>query len=257
VNVNLLVPRLSSALSLLLVAGALGACGPAYRANAMPTSATPASTTASPVQARQQGQRYVGVWALVDNANNLFNVRLRPDGRATSTAGIEGTPMAGSGSLRLEQLSEQGRWSVWGNGVRIDYRDGWTDALLMGPAGPVQWSWEPGADRLQPPSNSGKAVRLDGAVAEVVGVYSFQPAQTNLPPYSASLLSNGLAFNTIDRSAGGAWRLEGGRVVIDWISGWRTSFVPQPQGPLAVSHWQPGADRAGAPTGIRPGRRLD
>jgi hypothetical protein len=250
--VNVLVPRLSSALSLLLVAGVLGACGPAYRANAMPASAT--STQA---QASLQGQGYVGVWALVDNANNLFNVRLRPDGRATSTAGIEGTPMAGSGSLRLEQLSERGRWSPWGNGVRIDYDDGWTDALLMGPAGPVQWSWEPGGDRLQPPSNSGKAVRLDGPVAQVVGVYSFQPAQTNLPPYSASLLSNGLAFNTIDRSAGGAWRLEGGRVVIDWISGWRTSFVPQGQEPLEVSHWQPGADRAGAPTGIRPGRRLD
>jgi hypothetical protein len=83
------------------------------------------------------------------------------------------------------------------------------------------------------------------------------PAQTNLPPYSASLLSNGLAFNTIDRSAGGAWRLEGGRVVIDWISGWRTSFAPQQQGPLAVSHWQPGADRAGAPTAVSEGRRLD
>jgi hypothetical protein len=257
VNVNLLVPRLSSALSLLLVAGALGACGPAYRANAMHASATFASITASPDQARQQGQRYVGVWALVDNANNLFNVRLRPDGRATSTSGIEGTPMAGSGSLRLEQLSEQGRRSVWGNGVRIDYGDGWTDALLMGPAGSVQWSWEPGADRLQPPSNSGKAVRRDGAVAEVVGVYSFQPAQANLPPYSASLLSNSLAFNTIDRGAGGAGWLEGGRVVNDWISGWRTSFVPQGQEPLAVSHWHPGADRAGAPTGIRPGRRLD
>jgi hypothetical protein len=222
VNVNRLAPRLSSALSLLLVAGALGACGPAYRASAMPTAD----------QVRLQGQRYVGVWALVDNANNLFNVRLRPDGRATSTSGIEGNPMAGSGNLRLEQLSEQGRWSVWGNGVRIDDGDGWTDALLVGSAGPVKWSWEPGADRLQAPSNSGKAVRLDGAVAEVVGLYSFQPAQTNLPPYSASLLSNGLAFNTIDRSAGGAWRLEGGRVVIDWISGWRTSFVPQPQGPL-------------------------
>ncbi len=255
-----MAPRLSSALSLLLVAGALGACGPAYRANAMPATPTATPTaTAAPTQdqARRQGQGYVGVWALVDNANNLFNVRLRPDGRATSTAGIEGTPMAGSGSLRLEQLSEQGRWSPWGNGVRIDYGDGWTDALLMGPAGPVQWSWEPGGDRLQPPSNSGKAVRLDGPVAQVVGVYSFQPAQTDLPPYSASLLSNGLAFNTIDRSAGGAWRLEGGRVVIDWISGWRTSFAPQEQGPLTVSHWQPGADRAGAPTGIRPGRRLD
>jgi hypothetical protein len=47
------------------------------------------------------------------------------------------------------------------------------------------------------------------------------------------------------------------QVVIDWISGWRTSFTPQERGPLVVRHWQPGADRAGAPTATREGRRLD
>jgi len=118
--------RIFPAVPLLLLAGALGACGPAYRANA----AEPA------VEARQQSQRYAGVWALVDNANNLFNVRLRPNGGAISTAGSEGAPLAGSGPLRSAQLSEQGRWRPWGNGVRIDYADGWTDALLMGPSGP-------------------------------------------------------------------------------------------------------------------------
>jgi hypothetical protein len=250
--------RIPSALFKLALVAALAACVPPYKADAQPVESKKAAPAAIAATAeRQQGQRYVGVWALVDNANNLFNVRLRPDGRATSTAGIEGTPLAGSGALRLVQLSEQGRWRPWGNGVRIDYADGWTDAVLMGPAGLQQWSWEPGADRLQPPSNHGKAIKLDGTPALVVGVYSFQPAQANLPAYSASLLSNGLAFNTIDRSAGGAWRLEGGEVVIDWISGWRTSFGPREQGPLVVRHWQPGADRAGAPTATREGRRLD
>lgn len=208
-------------------------------------------------EARRQRLRYVGVWALVDNANNLFNVRLQPDGRATSTSGSEGTPQAGSGALRPGQVLEQGRWRPWGNGVRIDYADGWTDALLVGPAGAVQWSWAPGADRLQPPGNHGKAVRVEEPVAAVVGIYRLQPAQTNLPPYTASLLSNGLAFNTIDQWAGGSWRLAGGQVVIDCVSGWRTSFALPGPGPLAVSHWQPGADRAGAPTAVREGRRLD
>jgi len=100
-------------------------------------------------------------------------------------------------------------------------------------------------------------VRLDGPIVAVVGVYRFQPAQPTLPPYTASLLSNGLALNTIDQRSGGAWRLEAGRVVIDWISGWRTSFAPRDQGALSVSHWQPGADRAAAPTAVRPGRLLD
>jgi hypothetical protein len=244
--------RLSSAVSLLVLAGALGVCGPAYRAAAAePGAARPDA------ELQQQDQRYVGVWALVDNANNLFNVRLRPDGRATSTAGSEGTPLAGSGALRTTQLGEQGRWRPWGNGVRIDYADGWTDALLMGPSGPLQWSWQPGGDRLQPPANHGKAVRLDGPGAVAVGIYSLLPAQPELKAYTASLLSNGLAFNTIDQRSGGVWRLEAGRVVIDWISGWRTSFALQEQGILSVSHWQPGADRAAAPTAVRSGRRLD
>lgn len=134
-------------------------------------------------EARRQRLRYVGVWALVDNANNLFNVRLQPDGRATSTSGSEGTPQAGSGALRPGQVLEQGRWRPWGNGVRIDYADGWTDALLVGPAGAVQWSWAPGADRLQPPGNHhGKAVRVEEPVAAVVGIYRLHPPrQTCLP----------------------------------------------------------------------------
>lgn len=244
---NRVVRRWSPGVVLLLLA-----CGSVYRAGA--AELAPAQPTA---ELRQQSQRYLGVWALVDNANNLFNVRLRPDGRATSTVGVEGAPLAGSGALRVAQLSEQGRWRPWGNGVRIDYADGWTDALLVGPAGPLQWSWEPGADRIEPPSNHGKAVRLDGPAAAVVGLYSFQPTQPGLPAYTASLLSNGLAFNTIDQRSGGAWRLEAGRVVIDWLSGWRTSFVLRDQALLEVSHWQPGADRSAAATAVRQGQRLD
>ena len=88
-----------AALFKLALVAALGACVPPYKAEAQPveSQAAPAATAAN--AERQQSHRYVGVWALVDNANNLFNVRLRPDGRATSTAGIQGTPLAGSGAL--------------------------------------------------------------------------------------------------------------------------------------------------------------
>ena len=86
---------------------------------------------------QQQRQRYTGVWALVDNANNLFNVRLSADGQAISTTGTNGVPVGGSSHLAAHQLYEQGRWAPWGNGVRIDYSDGWSDAILTGPAGPT------------------------------------------------------------------------------------------------------------------------
>lgn len=69
---------------------------------------------------QEQRQRFTGVWALTDNASNLFNVRLSADGSAVSTSGVDGVPLGGSSQLRASQLYEQGRWIPWGNGVRID-----------------------------------------------------------------------------------------------------------------------------------------
>ncbi|BAW96481.1 hypothetical protein NIES970_14110 [[Synechococcus] sp. NIES-970] len=204
-----------------------------------------------------QAERYVGVWALVDNENHLFNVRLEADGSAISTAGVLGVPLAGTGQLTGEQLSETGRWQPWANGVRIDYSDGWTDAILVGPAGVEQWSWSPESDRLGAPTNYSKAVRVPAEIAPAIGVYLLEPTQTDQEPYTASLLSNGQAFNTIDSRAGGVWRLEENLVVIDWISGWRTSFALPQGSAFSVSHWEPGADHDQAPTATRPGRRLN
>ena len=217
---------------------------------------TPPNPTFAAEQ-QQQRQRYTGVWALVDNANNLFNVRLSADGRAVSTSGVDGVPLGGSSQLRASQLFEQGRWQPWGNGVRIEYSDGWSDAILTGPAGPQQWSWAPGASRLGPPSNVGKAVQLSGAMAAAVGVYRIQPAQADRPVTTVSLMSNGLAFNAIDALAGGTWRLENGEVEITWSSGWLTRFEPKAQGPLQVRIWEPARRPPSPPTTIRPGQRLE
>jgi hypothetical protein len=206
---------------------------------------------------QQQRLRFVGVWALVDNANNLFNVRLSPDGRAISTSGVDGVPLGGSTHLRATQLYELGRWQPWGNGVRIDYSDGWSDAILTGPGGAQQWSWGPGVSRLNPPTNHGKAVRLQGAIAAAVGVYRIQPAQQTLPVTTVSLMSNGLAFNAIDQLAGGVWRLEGASVVIEWASGWLTQFEPTAQGPLQVRIWEPARRHPSPPTAIRAGHRIE
>lgn len=131
--------RLPLLLPLLLVGG-LGACGPVYRAGAAPAAP-------SAEQAPQQGQRCVGVWALVDNANNLFNVRLRSDGRATSTAGSAGTPLAGSGALQAGELSEQGRWRT---------------SFVAREQGPLVVShWQPGVDRAAPSTAVREGRRLD------------------------------------------------------------------------------------------------
>jgi hypothetical protein len=243
--------RCARSASLLLLAAL--AFQPPMPLGAQPQEAPPRSA----LRRLQPHTSYLGVWALSDDRNNLFNVRLSPDGRAVSTVGTAGVPVAGAQRLRADQLRQQGRWRPWGNGVRIDYADGWTDWIYVGPSGLAHASWTPGQDRASIPCNHGEAVHLSDAEAAAVGVYRLPPAQADLPPYTATLLSNGLAFNDIDARAGGVWQRQGAAVTIDWISGWRT--VLQLEGPsaLQVRHWAPGADRQGPPTAIRQAERLD
>jgi hypothetical protein len=185
-------------------------------------------------------------------------VRLFPGGKAVSTAGINGTLAAGARQSSADQLRVLGRWVAWGNGVRIDYSDGWSDWLYVGPEGASHAAWQPGQSRTSVPTNFGPAVKLNGALADIVGVYIFPPAQQNLKPYTATLLSNGQAFNDIDDRTGGVWILEGSTVVIDWISGWRTTMSINPATPLQLRHWAPNSDRKGPPTGgLRQGQRIE
>jgi hypothetical protein len=217
-----------------------------------------AQPAATPQRAEADTRTYLGTWALGDSNNNLFNVRLFPGGKAVSTAGSEGSPAAGGRQSNADQLRELGRWMPWGNGVRIDYGDGWTDWLYVGPEGLSHASWQPGQNRGSVPTNFGPAVKLSGPLAQIVGVYSFPPAQSERKPYTATLLSNGLAFNDIDERTGGVWTLEGSAVVIDWISGWRTTMSIDPATPLQLRHWAPGTDRKGPETGgLRQGQRIE
>lgn len=207
------------------------------------------AAAAAPAAAEPDPRSFMGVWALTDHQNNLFNVRLYPGGKAVSTVGTSGVPPAGAQRLTDAQLRQLGRWVPWGTGIRVNYNDGWTDWLYMGPAGLSHASWQPGQSRGSLPANYGTAVKLGGVAAQVVGVYSFPPAQQDLKPYTATLLSNGQAFNDIDNRAGGVWKLINSTVVIDWISGWRSTLSLEPATPLQLRHWAPGSDRSGPPSG--------
>ena len=263
---SLLLPRplllgLSAALTVQTITiGAATAKGKqAASATAAATAqATPAPSKASSTSVEADSRVYLGTWALGDSNNNLFNVRLFPGGKAVSTSGADGPPPAGGRQSNADQLREIGRWTPWGNGVRIDYSDGWSDWIYVGPEGLSHASWQPGQNRGSVPTNFGPAVKLTGPLAQIVGVYSFPPAQSELKPYTATLLSNGQAFNDIDARTGGVLALEGSTVVIDWISGWRTTMSIDPATPLQLRHWAPGADRKGPETGgMRQGKRIE
>ena len=205
-------------------------------------------------------ERLLGTWSLTDNNNVLFNLLLRADGTALTVIGQRHPNQGVPQQLKRDQLVETGRWQPWGNGIRADYGSGWTDTIQIGPAGAEQWSWAPAANLNKPPTNHGKAVKLEGSAMRWVGAYSLQPTQTNKPPYTAVLTSAGLAFNDIDHIADGSWTIRSdGSVMIKWTSGWRTAILttaPTAGGSFAVDHWRPGVPTTAPASARRQGQRL-
>jgi len=249
--------RLSSvSLPALLLAVATTAFPPGERVGAAPAVAQPRLGAVASDGAEADPARLMGVWSLADNANVLFNLRLEADGRATTAAAGRGPRPEGGGAFTAADLLERGRWRGWGNGLRVDYSSGWTDTLLLGPAGMVQWSWAPGADRNGPPTNAGKAVRVGDGVAALVGVYRIMPRTAAQAPWLVSLLSDGRAANTLDADGRGNWRQQAGAVVIEWSSGRRTRLEGKPEGPLRAQLWSVGANRDGAPSQVADAIRL-
>ena len=183
--------------------------------------------------------------------------------QAPAQAQTKRQPLAAPQSSEADTRTYIGTWALGDSNnnlfnVRIDYSDGWSDWIYVGPEGLSHAAWQPGQSRGSVPFNFGPAVKLTGPLAQIVGVYSFPPAQAELRPYTATLLSNGQAFNDIDARTGGVWTLEGNTVVIDWISGWRTTMSINPATPLQLRHWAPGADRKGPETGgTRQGKRVE
>lgn len=246
----------SLALSLLLT-GCSALTALPVAALAAPAAPVPSRLGAVPADgADADPRRLMGVWSLADNANVLFNLRLEADGQATTAAASRGPRTEAAGAFTAADLLERGRWRPWGNGLRVDYSSGWTDTLLLGPAGMVQWSWAPGADRNAAPTNAGKAVRLEPALADVVGVYRIMPASAAQPPWLVSLLSDGRAANTLDGDGRGNWSRRGDALVIDWVSGRRTRLLLRGPAPLRAELWSVGANRDGAPSQVAAAVRL-
>jgi len=54
------------------------------------------------------------------------------------------------------------------------------------------------------PFNLVAAVKLSHHAAQVFTVYSFQRAEAELKPYTATQYSNGVVFNDLDMKIGGA-----------------------------------------------------
>ena len=89
-------------------------------------------------QAQDRPFEPVGVWRSYHKDGSSFEVRVFPDGSATSTA----------------DGGQRGMWSWEQKSVRIVFTDGWDDVLEAGEGGQMlKKSWGPGMDRSQPSKN--------------------------------------------------------------------------------------------------------
>jgi hypothetical protein len=188
---------------------------------------------------------FEGVWTLGDAMNHAFDVVLFPGGAARSnwSKGPEGA------------RGEWGRWRIWGNGVRIDYDNGWLDVIRYGPAGFEQVSYSPDTTLSGPPSMTGKAVRAPQEIAPLLGVFELRKEQDHTA-FFVSVLSSGLAYKTLEGLSMGTWTLEEGAAVIRWADGWVDAFRPIEGGRVSQRSWRPGSSHEGAPDAERTGRRL-
>ncbi|MBM4226829.1 MAG: hypothetical protein FJ164_03620 [Gammaproteobacteria bacterium] len=190
-------------------------------------------------------EAFIGTWSLSDEQNDVFDVVLGADGSARSNwvkgaRGAEG---------------EGGRWKLYGQGVRIDYDDGWTDIIRVAATGFQQVSYSPETPLTGPWSNHGKAVRLEGPSAEWVGVYHMNSA-TKGKAFSVALQSDGQAFKTIGEDRRGLWSLMEGALQIHWIDGWYDELHRSANGRLEQRSWKPGQARSETPSASAEATRL-
>ncbi len=191
-------------------------------------------------------QKFAGVWALTDGQNNTFDVVLFPGGAARSTwsKGPEGS------------CGEWGRWRPYGEGVRVDYDNGWIDLIRYSPSGFEEVAFSPETPVTARPSAIGKAVRTTGDHAGFIGVFELRMEQ-NGEPFCVAIQSDGLAFKNIPgEPTDGTWTLEGDAAVIRWSDGWIDAFTLLENGRVEQKTWIPGSSFKEPPAGTQTGRRL-
>jgi hypothetical protein len=109
------------------------------------------STSSSGQEASPRPFEPIGVWRSYHKDGTSFDVRLLPDGTASSTA----------------DGGQTGNWRWENDSVRIIFSDGWDDVIEVGDDGQlIKRSWGPGADRKQPSKNVSRfepLPRNDGA----------------------------------------------------------------------------------------------
>jgi hypothetical protein len=190
---------------------------------------------------------WLGVWALTDQRNSTFNVRLSEGGSAIST--WSGGP--------LGVIGERGSWTVREGMVSIEWTNGWIDELKPGRYGIDHEAWGPGDRRGAQPRTYGKAVLLRDASAEFLGVWQMRGVLPGDPQSIAvALQSDGMAFKGVGELRYGCWATMPRGARITWANGWYDELTREVDG-WVVRTWTPSADRVGPSSATNRVRRIE
>ncbi len=72
-------------------------------------------------------------------------------------------------------------------------------------------------------------------------------AHTDGTPIHVRVLADGTCTSDWDQGEQGKWRLEGGKLWLEWSDGW-TDVIEEHEGGFRKSAWGPGVPREGPPT---------
>jgi hypothetical protein len=190
----------------------------------------------------------LGTWALPDERNNTFNLRLMPGGRASSTFayGPDGAKGVRAG------------WEIRDGQAIVTYEDGWREILRRGPYGIEKVSWTATADPDGPPTAFGSALKLDEPIVEFIGVWQVTSALPGNPIFHIALQSNRLAFKNIDEIRLGScfYSIPERCVRIYWANGY-ADRIRRDRDAYVLETWLPGSDRMGPPDRTSPAVRTD
>jgi len=89
-------------------------------------------------------QHFLGRWQVGDGNSGTFMITLESNGEASKTLG-----------------ASHGIWTIEGNEARINWDDGWHDAIRKVHSGHEKFAFEPGKTFSDAPSNVAKAEKLD------------------------------------------------------------------------------------------------
>lgn len=202
---------------------------------------TPSENIAKPEASPIAAISYVGVWSMLDEQGQSFDMVVFSNGQVVSTR-TKNTSGA---------LGERGFWRVDNRELVAFFDDGWTVRLVPFEDAFIYRGFPPDSTVSQKES---PAVRVVGDAAAFVGIWRLNKEPDGSYLYIV-LQSCGQAFSTIASGTQGKWESTKEGALCSWPDGWTDLIFASPEGYQKRS-WVGAAKENITPSDISPAIRV-